>query len=497
MIRCLLLLSTFALLLPAADRIAIGLTAKQSRIEAWTPAPAADSRLPRVVWIGGFDGAPSETMLRELASYERNDRQRKRFHVTAIPLANPDKATLQFPPTGDAYRDNAESHVLWRWLATEAPDLIVVGGADSDILAQALAANAVAGVGKIPVRTLPAKDKWLDLSRDPGGPSEARREVERRQARSPRQVAELLSRTYGQDFTTAVYIPAFALWGRLRLGQTADVERIVSPYVTGAKDSLVKPTSSHLSGHLIFAELAERTKKPEYRDRVLAAANYGFTESGEMKESMPFHSEMSDSVFMGCPILVKAGKLTGDRKYFDMALKHYRFMRKLDLRADGLWRHSPKDEAAWGRGNAFAILGLGLSLSDLPQDHAAYEELLRDFRNLAATLARQQDHAGMWRQVVDLSGSYRELSATSIIAAMLARGVKRGWLDAKSYTPRVERAWRAVSARTSDQGELIDVCESTGAQNSLTDYLRRKAILGVDPRGGAMVMLLATEIAGL
>jgi len=223
----------------------------------------------------------------------------------------------------------------------------------------------------------------------------------------------------------------------------------------------------------------------------------GFSPTGEMLESMPMHSKMSDSVFMGCPILVKAGKLTGERKYFDMALKHYRFMRAMDLRPDNLWRHSSADDAAWGRGNAFAILGLALSLSDLPQDHPAYEEMLRDYRNLAAALAQQQDAAGMWRQVVDLPGSYRELSATSIIGAMLHRGVKRGWLDAKSYAPRVEKAWRAISARTSAAGELVDVCESTGAQKSVTDYLRRKAILGTDPRGGAMLLLFSTELAGL
>jgi hypothetical protein len=33
--------------------------------------------------------------------------------------------------------------------------------------------------------------------------------------------------------------------------------------------------------------------------------------------------------------------------------------------------------------------------------------------------------------------------------------------------------------------------------NSLDEYLHRAAILGPDPRGGAMAMLFATELAGL
>jgi unsaturated rhamnogalacturonyl hydrolase len=44
---------------------------------------------------------------------------------------------------------------------------------------------------------------------------------------------------------------------------------------------------------------------------------------------------------------------------------------------------------------------------------------------------------------------------------------------------------------------LVDVCESTNKQNTLEDYLHRAALLGPDPRGGAMVMMLATELAGL
>jgi unsaturated rhamnogalacturonyl hydrolase len=43
-------------------------------------------------------------------------------------------------------------------------------------------------------------------------------------------------------------------------------------------------------------------------------------------------------------------------------------------------------------------------------------------------------------------------------------------------------------------GQLIDVCTSTGKQKNLKAYLDRKAILGLDPRGGAMALLLATEL---
>ena len=72
-----------------------------------------------------------------------------------------------------------------------------------------------------------------------------------------------------------------------------------------------------------------------------------------------------------------------------------------------------------------------------------------------------------------------------------------GWLDAKTYQPRVDAAWHAVLTRTGSDGVLLDVCESTNKQRTLDDYLRRAALNGRDPRGGAMALVFATEMAGL
>ncbi len=453
-------------------------------------SPVTDAR--QILLIAGLDGQSSPFLEKEMAAIEKS---RPRYSLTVIALANPRRAALSFPPAGDAYRDNPESHTLWRWIGATAPDLVLISGSDPGNLKRALETESPAGAGRVAVRRLESPGELRSALKQLPEKSQARREVERRLSRSPRQVAELLSKHYGHELEEAVYIPAFALIARLRLGQAASVESITAPFVTGAKNSLAKPSSSHFSGHLLFAELAARTSNPRYTELVKNAAAFAFTETGAMRESMPLHNQMSDSVFMGCPILVQAGKLTGERRYFDMALRHFRFMRKLDLRADGLWRHSPLDEAAWGRGNAFALLGMALALDALPKDHEGFGEILGEYRSHAAALLARQESLGMWRQVVDNAASYRELSATAMIGRALSLGVRRGWLDAAPYRKAVDAAWRAVSARTGDDGQLIDVCESTGAQKSLRDYLNRKANLGLDPRGGAMVMLFALEVA--
>ena len=103
----------------------------------------------------------------------------------------------------------------------------------------------------------------------------------------------------------------------------------------------------------------------------------------------------------------------------------------------------------------------------------------------------------MWHEVIDEPGSYAETSATAMIGLAMERGIRRGWLDPAAYQPRVNRAWSAVLARVGNDGQLVDVCESTNKQKTLEDYLHRAAILGPDPRGGAMAMLFATEMGGL
>jgi rhamnogalacturonyl hydrolase YesR len=391
----------------------------------------------------------------------------KRFNVYTMPaLTGP----LAFPPTGVAYRQNGESHAIWRWLGLHAPDLVVIRGDDYG-LAEALGKNAAGGMGRIPAQRTAEVPKRIERS-------EAHVERDRRLARTPRQFAEELAKVYGHEFDQAVYIPAMALIGRLRLGEQADVAALAAPYVDGRKDSLEKATGSHYAGHLLFAELADRTGDQRYKDRVKAAA--------EMEVEKPMHNEMSDSVFMGCPILAAAGK-------YDAAVEHFRFMRKLCLRPDGLYRHSPLNEAAWGRGNAFPALGLSWTLLRLPASHPGYAELLENFRGLMATLSKFQDSDGMWHQVVDRPDSYAEFSATAMIATAMKRGVVHGWLD-KSYEPRIQAAWRAILVRSGAGGALVDVCESTGKQKSVEDYFNRAASFGKDARGGGMALLLATEL---
>jgi unsaturated rhamnogalacturonyl hydrolase len=482
----------------ASERWTIGLSTTGAPIEAVMVA-GRSATSPTVVLVAGLErpDEASDAVARETAAFDQIPQSQRAFRLISIARANPDGQPLQFPPSGVAYREQIESHVLWRWLGTHSPDLVLVAGPDPGLV-DALSQNVVIDTGRIPARRVDASTRWLQSIPGDIALSGARQEVERRLARTPRALAEELARVYGRQFTEPNYIATMALVSRLRLGERDEVAPLLAPFLDGAKDSFARPSQSSLAAHLVFFEYARRFRDDRAKALVLRAAASGFTENGALREFMPLHGGWSDSLFMDVPILSMAGALTGERRYFDMAARHVAFMQQIVLRPDGLYRHQRSADAAWGRGNAFAALGLALTLTEFPQEHADYPRLLASYRTHMAALARFQDENGMWRNVIDRPGAYSEYSATAMIATAMQRGIRNGWIDRAMYEPLIQKAWTAILARTGTDGRLVDVCESTGTRGlSDDDYLRRAAILGRDDRGGGMAMFFATELAGL
>ncbi len=475
--------------------------------EALNPSSAK----PRVLLIGGLDGRSESVaaVKATLQAWRADAKIQQLVAVSAVPNARPDASAVAatFPPPGEAYLkpETDAAHYLWRWIGLQAPDLVLIvaaaGDASAASLAKALGETAPGGMGTIPA-TVIATGSPVSLPATIA-PSPARQEWRRRVARTPVAVANELAQVYGQKMDPVVYIPALAVVGRVRLGELtgdatalADAQRIGAPFRDGVKESMpANGNGSTISGHLLFSELARRTGDAKWTSLAKKAADYGFEADGRPKASMPFHSEMSDSVFMGCAILAEVGALTGEKKYFEQCLRHLRFMEALCLRPDGIYRHSPLDESAWGRGNGFPALGHALSLSALPADSPEHAAFLASYRQHLQALKKHQDPTGAWHQVIDHPESYAEFTSTCMISFAIVRGLRRGWLEATEWQPVVDKAWTAIKSRIGPEGQLVDVCTGTGKMKSLRDYYDRTAILGRDERGGAMALMLATELA--
>lgn len=479
------------------EAVEIGLTTGRALV-AGSSVAAARNDAPLVVVIGGLAGMDASTraVSNAVERYAAAPDAERRFALLAIPAANPEARPLAFPPTGAAYRENAESYVLWRWLGLNAPDRVIVVGEDPANLAAVLATQPVAGVAAIPADHIAADARILGVIPASLPTSPAHAEVMRRRSLTPLEFANRLEPIYAQTFDPPIYINGMALLAELGLGEIEHVQALAEPYVDGTRDSLggaFGTSSLTQAGHLVFTELAELTGDPRYLERARTVAEFGFDDDGNPLEAMPAHGEMSDAIFMGTAILAAVGDLTGEPRYFDMAVRHLDFMNDLVRRDDGLYRHSPLTDAAWGRGNGFAAIGYALTLSKLPPAHPAFDRLLGEYRAYMATLAGWQNADGTWRQVIDHPGAYHETSSTAIIGFAMQRGLNRGWLEPAAFSPVVERAFAAVLTRTDADGGFIDVSESTNKQPSLEAYLDREALAGRDQRTGSFALLFAVE----
>jgi len=317
------------------------------------------------------------------------------------------------------------------------------------------------------------------------------------QPRPAADVARELLQVYGKKLDSLAYIPAIGAYGRLRFGQLTNDPAMQEQVFSLIEQPQPVPKSHvEFAGHLLYAGVAHLPESPVQMNAlavVRRAADQLFDPADPQRIRSPGPHEMSDAVFMCGPILCEAGALTSDARYFDGAVQYLTEMRTLRMRDDGLYQHGHLCDAAWGRGNGFPAVGTSWCLTYLPQNHIGRAELLMQYQRHMAALLPYQTTDGLWRQVIDVPDAYQEFSATAMIGFAMQRGLREGSLDRATYQPAVDRAWQAVCDRIQPGGKLIDVCEGTGTQKTLADYLNRKAIRGVDDRGGAMALLFATE----
>ena len=176
-----------------------------------------------------------------------------------------------------------------------------------------------------------------------------------------------------------------------------------------------------------------------------------------------------DDLYMSVPALAQMGALTGERKYFDDAVKQVQqFSTRMFNKELGLYMHGwvqdmePHPEFRWARANGWAILAMTELLDVLPEDHPGRAAVLAQYRAHAAGLASRQGAIGFWHQLLDRTDSYLETSATAMYTYAMARGVNKGWLDPIAYGPAALLGWQAVTTKVNAQGQVEGTCVGTG-----------------------------------
>ncbi|MBP1620817.1 MAG: glycoside hydrolase family 88 protein [Acidobacteria bacterium] len=179
-----------------------------------------------------------------------------------------------------------------------------------------------------------------------------------------------------------------------------------------------------------------------------------------------------DALFMAPPTMAMVAEATGDRRYLDamsamwwqtsdylydpVERLYYRDGRYV-VQPDGTQPRTPNGRKIfWSRGNGWVFAGLARVLEHMPADYPERGRFVTQFREMAARLVEIQGDDGFWRSSLLDPDEYPapESSGTGFFAYGLAWGINRGLLDAATYRPAVERAWKGLNWAVKPSGQL-------------------------------------------
>jgi rhamnogalacturonyl hydrolase YesR len=215
--------------------------------------------------------------------------------------------------------------------------------------------------------------------------------------------------------------------------------------------------------------------KAEVRPLIDRYINYIMTKEFRLKDgtlarNRPLPNTLwLDDLYMSVPAIVQMGKLTGDRKYFDEAVKQIRqFSQRMFNREKGLYMHGWVEsmdvhpQFHWARANGWALMTKVEVLDVLPEDHPGRAEVLALLRAHIQGLAALQSGDGFWHQLLDKTDSYLETSATAIYTYCIAHAINRGWINREAHAPMAMLAWNAVATKVNASGQVEGTCVGTG-----------------------------------
>ena len=511
-------------------------------LESTTPL---DAKPIRVALVGGLDG-DSRSVRAVLGALEWFKSSapasvRRQVTLSALPCGNPEglkkgsaendaggRPDTGYPPRDGFFTDpkNPETRYIWRWATFQAPDILIeVRGGEGELqfrwedqnpaafIPPTLAFAATVGVNglgrflgataHVRAEDGPALLRHLLAEKGRLVRSPLHTALIARMHRDPLEVAKILATNYPRVPEIA-YIQAVTWSSTVRLSELTgeprwreQVERQLTPYLKAAPPELKGSPGEMtvlLAGHIGFAELAAATGNAEAKRLTLRAAEAYRPEKPDGIARYGLY--WCEDMFMKATLLGRAARLANDPTCNDLSARTIReYAGKLQY-PSGLFHHALDGPICWGRGNGFAAMGLMEALTYLPKDHPDRKALVTACRKQMAALRPLRTPEGTLRQIVDHPESYREITATAMNLAALARGVRLGWLG-KEYIPEIRRAWSGLSARIADDGTLTDVCVGTGAAPDLRAYYDRPGASGYDDRGGAMSLLAAVEVAAL
>ncbi|MEI8097690.1 MAG: glycoside hydrolase family 88 protein [Sediminibacterium sp.] len=225
---------------------------------------------------------------------------------------------------------------------------------------------------------------------------------------------------------------------------------------------------------------------------------------GTMARNRPLKNTIwLDDMFMSIPALAQMGKLTGNKKYTDDAVKQIlQFSSRMFNPSVNLYMHGwvesmeAHPEFRWARANGWALLATVELLDVLPENHPSRKQIIALLQAHIKGITSFQSGSGFWHQLLDRQDSYLETSATAIYAYCMAHAINKGWINPKTYGPAVLLAWNAVATKVTTAGQIEGTCVGTGMAFDPAFYYYRPTNIYA-AHGYGPVLLAGAEVLDL
>jgi unsaturated rhamnogalacturonyl hydrolase len=291
-----------------------------------------------------------------------------------------------------------------------------------------------------------------------------------------RRVAE---HTLAFDFSVWQWGDSIAIDGLLDAAELLDDDRYSTRVANFYRRWAARPLGwpDHLTPGAPLVRLWERDRDPELLVAAERLASW-LKAVPHTADGLPLyrpdmgtvrHSCWVDTIYHEPPFLLRLADATGDRGHADHGINVWRSHTTALSSDEGPFLAHSWESAhrltrgyAWGRGNAWALLGMVDALELLPSDAPSRPALVAEFELLAAALLEAQAENGLWRTVLHDREAYFESSCTAMFGAAFTKARRLGLLPS-DYDEPAERAWQAARTYIDDEGRLFGVSAWTHA----------------------------------
>jgi len=214
-----------------------------------------------------------------------------------------------------------------------------------------------------------------------------------------------------------------------------------------------------------------------------------------------------DAIQMAMPVMARLGKIYKDTAYYHRMYEMYEWTKNgLYNKEEHLWwrdkdfippyKEPNGQNCYWSRGNGWVLAALVRTMEQLPENSHYYKIFLNDFKDMCVALLPLQREDGFWNASLRDPGNYggKELTGTSLFVYGITWGIRKGYLDKKTYYPVVVKAWNALVKDCVHDNGMLGFVQSTGKQPSDGQPVTFDKIPDFEDYGLGCFLLAGSEI---